>query len=144
MAGSVDVRFSSDGCTLAGTYTEAAAPIAAALVLAGSGRVNRDSDARLMRTGVTRAVAEALAAAHVSSLRYDKRGIGASEGDYYRAGMADVLTDAHAAFGWLAGRAPGLPLLVVGHSEGAIHAAEMAADPDVAAVVLLSMPAQPG
>ena len=76
MAGSVDVRFSSDGCTLAGTYTEAAAPIAAALVLAGSGRVNRDSDARLMRTGVTRAVAEALAAAHVSSLRYDKRGSG--------------------------------------------------------------------
>ena len=32
----------------------------------------------------------------------------------------------------------------MGHSEGAIHAAEMAADPDVAAVVLLSMPAQPG
>ena len=144
MAGSGDVRFSSNGCTLAGTYTEAVAPIAAALVLAGSGRINRDSDARLLRTGVTKAVAGALTAAHVSSLRYDKRGIGASEGDYYRAGMADVLADARAALGWLAARAPGLPLLVIGHSEGAIHAAEMGTDPEVAGVVLLSMPAQTG
>jgi hypothetical protein len=144
VAGSGDVRFSSNGCLLAGTYTEAAAPIAAALVLTGSGRINRDSDVRLLRTGVTKAVAGALTAAHVSSLRYDKRGIGASEGDYHRAGMADVLADARAALGWLAARAPGLPLLVVGHSEGAIHAAEMGTDPDVSGVVLLSMPAQTG
>ena len=35
-------------------------------------------------------------------------------------------------------------MLVVGHSEGAIHAADLGADPHVAGVVLLSMPAQPG
>ncbi len=140
-----DVRFDSDGVTLAGTYADAAAPVAAALLITGSGKINRDSDVRLLRIGVTRAVAEALAGAHVPSLRYDKRGVGASGGDYRRAGMAENLADARAALGWLAGRAPGLPLLAVGHSEGTFYAAELAAsDPRMAGAVLLSAPARSG
>ncbi len=124
-------------------------PVAAALVLAGSGKANRDSDARLpghrmLRAGVTKAVAGALAGAQVSTLRYDKRGIGASSGDYLRAGMTQRLADARAGLGWLAARAAGLPLLVVGHSEGAWYAAELAADEDVDGVVLLSVAARPG
>ncbi len=59
--------------------------MAAALVLAGSGKTDRNSDSRLpggqmLRGGVTRAVAEALTRAGVSTLRYDKRGVGASRG----------------------------------------------------------------
>jgi len=132
-----------------GDLTEATMPVAAALVLAGSGKANRDSDARLpghrmLRAGVTKAVAGALAGAQVSTLRYDKRGIGASSGDYLRAGMTQRLADARAGLGWLAARAAGLPLLVVGHSEGAWYAAELAADEDVAGVVLLSVAARPG
>lgn len=140
-----DVRFDSDGITLAGTYSDAATPVAAALLITGSGKINRDSDVRLLRIGVTRAVAEALAGAHVPSLRYDKRGVGASGGDYRRAGMAENLADARAALGWLAGRAPGLPLLAVGHSEGTFYAAELAgSDPRMAGAVLLSAPARSG
>ncbi len=144
-----EVRFDSGGVQLAGTYAEAANPVAAALVITGSGRINRDSDARLLgipvlRTGVTRAVAEALTAAGVSTLRYDKRGIGASGGDVATAGMADVLADAGAALAWLAGRAGGLPLLAAGHSEGAWHAAKLAADGAVAGTVLLSAGGHPG
>ena len=144
-----EVRFDSGGIQLAGTYAEAANPVAAALVITGSGKINRDSDARLLgipvlRTGVTRAVAEALTAAGVSTLRYDKRGIGASGGDMATAGMADVLADARAALGWLASRAGGLPLLAAGHSEGAWHAAQLAADNAVAGAVLLSAGGHPG
>ncbi len=144
-----EVSFDSNGCAIAGTFTEATMPVAAALVLAGSGKVNRDSDARLpghrmLRAGVTKAVAGALAGAQVSTLRYDKRGIGASGSDYLRAGMTQRLADARAGLGWLAGRAAGLPLLVVGHSEGAWYAAELAADEDVGGVVLLSVAARPG
>jgi len=144
-----DVRFHSNGCSIAGSFAEAANPVAAALVITGSGKINRDSDAMLplglsLRTSVTKAAADTLAAAGVSVLRYDKRGVGGSGGDYYRAGMSDQLTDARAGLGWLAGRAPGLPLLVVGHSEGTFYAAQLAADPGVAGIVLLSGPAQRG
>jgi hypothetical protein len=35
------VSFNSDGCTLAGTYAEVAQPVAAALLIPGSGRTLR-------------------------------------------------------------------------------------------------------
>jgi uncharacterized protein len=50
----------------------------------------------LLRTSVTRQVADALAAADVVTLRYDKRGVGASDGDYLRAGLTDNVEDARA------------------------------------------------
>lgn len=144
-----DVSFESGGYRLAGTFTGAAEPVAAALVLPGSGKTDRNTDSRLpggkvLRGGVTRAVADALTRAGVSTLRYDKRGVGASEGDILRAGMADRRADARAALGWLAGQVPGRPLLAVGHSEGAWCAAELAADGAVAGAVLLSAGARPG
>lgn len=148
----MDAHFYSEGCHLAGTLTEVSDPVAAAVAITGSGKVNRDSDARLgrrgpfiLRTGVTRQVAEALDQANVATLRYDKRGIGASGGDYLSAGLADNLADARAAVRWLAAKYPGLPLLAVGHSEGTLHAARLAADePAVAGAVLLSAPARDG
>ena len=147
----MDTCFYSDGYTIAGTLTEVAAPVAAALVITGSGRINRDTDARLRRTrvtllraGVTRQVAEALAEANVLTLRYDKRGVGASSGDYLRVGMTENLADARAGLRWLAARAPGLPLLTVGHSEGTFYAARLAAEENVAGTILLSAPAQTG
>jgi alpha/beta superfamily hydrolase len=144
-----DIQFGSAGCTLAGTFAEAASPVAAALLITGSGRVNRDSDARLpagrmLRAGITRAIAEALAQSGVSSLRYDKRGVGTSGGDYWSTGMPQRLADARAALAWLAERAPGIPLLVIGHSEGAYHAASLAADGSVAGAVLVSGSARTG
>jgi len=61
------------------------------------------------------------------------------------AGLTTNLADARAAVRWLAARYPGLPILVVGHSEGTLHAAQLAADePVVAGAVLLSAPARNG
>jgi uncharacterized protein len=144
-----EMTFDSGGCTLAGTYAEAPDRVAAALLITGSGRTNRDSDARLpggtmLRIGITKAVAEALAVASVSSLRYDKRGVGRSGGDYLRVGMAQQLQDARAGLGWLAARTGGLPLLAIGGSEGTYYAAQLAADNVVAGVVLLCGSARPG
>ena len=73
-----EMSFDSSGCSLAGTYAEAANPIAAALLITGSGKTDRDSDVHLplhqmLRGGITRQVSDALAAARVSTLRYDKR-----------------------------------------------------------------------
>jgi uncharacterized protein len=148
----LDAYFYSDGTLIAGTLAEVPHPVAAAVLITGSGKINRDSDARLgrrgpavLRTGVTRQVAEALGAANVATLRYDKRGVGASGGDYLRAGLTENLADARAALRWLAARFPGLPLLTVGHSEGTWHAARLAAEEKpVAGTILLCAPARTG
>ena len=144
-----EVSFDSDGCSLVGTYAEAANPVAAALLITGSGKTDRDSDVHLplhqmLRAGITRQVSDALAAARVSSLRYDKRGVGASGGNYLSVGMAQRLADARGALGWLAAQATGLQLLAIGHSEGTYYAARLAADGDVAGAVLLSGSARTG
>jgi pimeloyl-ACP methyl ester carboxylesterase len=52
--------------------------------------------------------------------------------------MQQVLDDARAALGWLAAKTAGLPLLVIGHSEGTFHAAQLADDGGIAGAVLLS------
>ncbi len=144
-----DVGFDSEGCTLAGTFQPAHDPFAAALLIVGSGRTDRNSDVRLpggqrLRGGITRAVAETLAAEGVSTLRYDKRGVGASGGDYRTTGMQQRLADARAARGWLSARSAGMPLLAIGHSEGTYYAAQLAADAAVAGAVLLSGSARTG
>ncbi len=145
-----DVRFDADGCTLAGTFAEADQPVAAALLLPGSGRSDRDSNARLplgqvLRIGASKAIADALGPAGVSSLRYDKRGVGASGGSHDGVGMAQTRSDAHAALDWLADRAAGAPLIVLGLSEGTYYAAQLAAaDARVAGIVLIGGSARPG
>lgn len=144
-----EVSFDGGGCSLAGTYAEAASPVAAALLITGSGKTDRDSDVHLplhqmLRGGITRQVSDALVAARVSALRYDKRGVGASGGDYLSVGMAQRLADARAALGWLAAQETGLPLLAIGHSEGTYYAAQLAADGGIAGAVLLSGPARTG
>ena len=120
---SEEVTFHSGGCAISGTFTNALQPVAAALLIQGGGRTDRDSDVHLpmrqmLRGGITRQIADALLAVRVSTLRYDKRGVGASGGEFLRAGMDDRRADARAALGWLAARTGGLPLLAIGHSEG--------------------------
>lgn len=75
-----DAHFYSDGVVIAGTLTKVPHPVAAALLITGSGKINRDSGGRpgrrgpvVLRTGVTRQVAEALATVNVAALRYDNR-----------------------------------------------------------------------
>ncbi|WP_353827669.1 alpha/beta hydrolase [Agromyces sp. SYSU T0242] len=142
-----ELRFAAaDDVRLVGTIAEPAdAPVAAALLIPGSGPVDRDSDHKRMRLGVSRDLAHALADAGVASLRYDKRGIGASGGDFLAAGLGDNVADAAAALAALRDRFPGRPVFVVGHSEGGIIAARVAADDSgLAGAVLLATPGVTG
>ncbi len=43
---SEEVTFCSGGCAIAGTFTEAADPVATALLIPGGGKSDRNSDAR--------------------------------------------------------------------------------------------------
>jgi uncharacterized protein len=146
---SSDVRIDAAGCALAATYAEVANPVAAALLIQGSGRTDRNSDVRLpagqkLRGAITQALADALGTVAVCTLRFDKRGVGASGGDYLTTGMDQRLADVRAASDWLAAKTSGLPLLAIGHSEGTYYAAQLAADGQAAGIVLLSGSARTG
>ncbi|MGY1669355.1 alpha/beta hydrolase family protein [Geodermatophilus sp. SYSU D00710] len=135
--------------TLAGTLTlpGSPGPVPAVLLAPGSGPLDRDSDHRRARFGVTRELAHALAEGGIASLRYDKRGVGGSPGDWRRAGFSDNTDDLVRARGALAARPEVDPdrLLLAGHSEGALLAAAAAArGVPAAAVVLLAASARPG
>jgi alpha-beta hydrolase superfamily lysophospholipase len=72
-------------------------------------------------------------------LRYDKRGIGRSEGDYKTAGFKDFISDAHTAIRFLRSRTEVDPskIIVLGHSEGGIIGPVLCVeDPTIAALVI--------
>ncbi len=115
---------------LAGTLTlpDAPAPVPAVLLAAGSGPLDRDSNHRRLRFDVTRALAHALAEGGLASLRYDKRGVGGSPGDWRAAGLYDNVDDLARARDALAARPEVDPgrIVLAGHSEGAVLAAALA------------------
>ncbi|MGY1593941.1 alpha/beta hydrolase family protein [Geodermatophilus sp. SYSU D00708] len=134
---------------LAGTLTLPGTPLPAPAVLlaSGSGPLDRDSNHRRARFDVTRQLAHALAAGGLASLRYDKRGVGETPGDWRSAGLHDNVDDLARALHALAARpeVDASRVLVAGHSEGALLAAALAARGEpVAGVVLLSTSATPG
>ncbi len=140
------------GASLAGTMTmpanDSSVRPPVVLLLPGSGPVDRDSNYRSMRFDITRQLALAFAAAGIASLRYDKRGVGASSGGDWRAvGLWELADDARSALTFLAARpeVDGRSIVVLGHSEGAIIATHLAAhDSRACAAVLLSGSATSG
>jgi len=140
-----DVTFESDGVTLAGTIaTPLATPRGVAVILPGSGEVDRDSNHRKLPLGVSRDLAHTLAEQGIVSLRYDKRGLFGSSGSFLETGLSDNIVDAVAALRTVRELHPDLPAFVVGHSEGAMIAEAVAADRDLAGVVLLAGPGVTG
>ncbi len=123
-----EVEFSSNGIQLAGTLTlpqplEYSASVV--LFIHGSGPQDRnESPARLFNT-----LARQLALKSIASLRYDKRGIGQSQGDFLKASFTDLVNDAKAAVQFLrtVKEVNAAKLFLVGHSEGGYIVAELAA-----------------
>jgi pimeloyl-ACP methyl ester carboxylesterase len=115
-------------------------PGPAALLISGSGPVDRNSNAKRLPADVMGQIAKSLAAGGFTSLRYDKRGVGQSEGDYLSTGFNDNVSDAGAALTALRARpeVDAERVVVVGHSEGALIASALAADEQLAGVALLA------
>jgi hypothetical protein len=145
---SEDVAFAGQAGALTGTLALPAGPgpHPAVILLNGSGP--QDRDATVLGHPLFAVLADRLARAGVGSLRWDDRGVGGSEGDLSEAGLTDLAADARAAVRFLAGRPDVAPrrIGVVGHSEGGFVAPRLAQGeaPEVAALVLLGVPAVPG
>ena len=143
------LTFASHGFTLAGTLTipDGAGPFPAALFVAGSGEVDRNENHKSMAMNNFNTMAATLAEAGFATLRFDKRGVGESEGNFHEAGFFDNVADATAAFEALCDRpeVDAERAFVIGHSEGALIATRMAASGvNAAGIVLLAGTAQAG
>jgi len=123
------------GGKLSGTLAlpAGAGPWPVVLLIAGSGPTDRDGNSALVpeAKGHMRKLAHALADRGLASLRYDKRGLGASEHPGLREDdlrFRHLVEDAVALAAWLRQDGRLGSLLLAGHSEGALIAALAARD----------------
>lgn len=116
-------------------------PRPVALLLPGSGPVDRDGNLPGARTDALKALAQGLAEKGIASLRIDKRGIGASQAAVGREDDLRFETYVADAVGWidvLKAEAGIGPVFLIGHSEGALVATLAAQRRAVAGLVLLA------
>jgi len=136
------------GVTLAGTLAvpPGPGPFPAAVLVGGFGPSNRDGSFGDRGDGAYRAIALGLARRGVAVLRYDKRGIGESNGPALSWLDARPLAgDAGAAARTLVAL-PGIDLAhvaLIGHSQGGDLALRAARSAPVTRVVTLSAPGRP-
>ncbi len=140
-----DVRFDNPAGhnQLAGTLNvpNGKGPFPAVVLVSGTGHNTRDED--VWSHKIFLVLADALSRKGIAVLRYDKRGVGGSAGNYDAATTVDFASDAEAAVTWLKAQPEIDPhhVGVLGHSEGGIIAPAVAAEDErVAFVVMIAGP----
>lgn len=144
-----DVTFTSAGLELAGAlaHPDASGPFPGVLLIAGPGPIDRNENHMQLSINAFPHFAERLAERGVATLRYDKRGVGASKGAYLSAGLHDNATDAQRALAFLRGHPliKGKPVFVLGRSAGALVATMLAGKGvSMAGAILLAGAARTG
>jgi hypothetical protein len=127
----VAVRFASlaGAFELAGTFTAPSCHTSPPAVVLVSGTGPVDRDVTFVGHALFRVLAHSLARAGIASLRFDKRGVGESQGAFSAAGPDDFVADVSGAVNYLV-REKGFPAQrvgLLGHSEGGMVALTAAA-----------------
>lgn len=138
----VDVTVQGPAGQLAGTIETPQTPSrAAALILPGSGPTDRNGNNPMgLFAASYRLLAEDLAAEGITSLRFDKRGIGASQGDPNDVTLSEYAEDATVWIAELLRQSEQACVWLLGHSEGAIIATMLAERDDVCGIALIAAP----
>lgn len=127
------------GATL--TKPEAAQELyPAAVIIGGTGSMNRDGSGVGFKMNLYRDLAEELTELGFITLRYDKRGVGKTGGNRTTAGVTELVEDLKHVITFLKTQdgVDANRVILVGHSEGAILATLAAEQESVAGLILLS------
>ena len=111
----------------------------AILMVPGAGKVDRDGNVRFLQSNMLRTLSTLLVSHGCITLRYDKRGVGKSTGNYYSAGLSDFIDDGVNAIRYLK-TLPAVDtdrIVVLGHSEGAFLAPAICQKEKVNGLILL-------
>lgn len=141
----VTVLNSKDSIELAGTLLiPDNCPAKGVLIMAtGSGQQNRDEE--ILGHKPFRTIAEFLAAKGYASLRLDDRGVGGSKGDFAVSSTPDFVDDIEAAIAFTNNELPGVPVGILGHSQGGlVGIITAAANPECKFLVTIGAPAWQG
>ncbi|MCV6622218.1 MAG: lysophospholipase [Cellvibrionaceae bacterium] len=118
-----NVRIDTGTGILEGTLLEAKGSQKVALIIAGSGATDRNGNNPILKNNSLKMLAEGLHNAGISSLRYDKRGVGRS----IAAAVAEsdlrfehYVNDAKLWIDYLASNKQFSEITVMGHSEGSL------------------------
>ncbi|WP_142247887.1 alpha/beta hydrolase [Alkalihalobacterium alkalinitrilicum] len=114
--------------------------VPAALIIAGSGAGDRDGNMPKLPLNLYKMISDGLAEAGFISLRYDKRGVGESEGELNVAGLWDLVDDAESALQFLRNNTnvDQEQVYVLGHSEGTIIATALNERASLAGLILIA------
>jgi len=127
-----EVIFQSDKLSLTGTLIvpKSDALLPCVIMVHGSGAQDRDGNISGFNTQIFKEIGEYLAKQGIASFRYDKRGCGKSEGNFKVAGLSEMVDDACAAVDFIGNKPSQIDskqIYLMGHSEGAVLAPEIAA-----------------
>jgi uncharacterized protein len=133
-----------DGLAATFVIGKAKAASIGVVIVAGSGPTDRNGNSVLgLRTDTYRLLAEALAERGISSVRYDKRGVGGSAATAVSETalrVAHLSDDAMAIANWMREQQGIASVVLMGHSEGGLLALLGSGRINPAAIVLLSTP----
>lgn len=112
----------------------------AVLIVAGSGKADRDGNIKKLQANMYKGLAEFLTDKGFITLRYDKRGTYKSEGNFLETGLNDLIDDAAACVQFLQSQ-PNVDkekIFILGHSEGALIAPAVHKKKPVSGLILLA------
>lgn len=115
------------------------------IMMHGSGDIDKDGNAKQLNINVFKELSDILVENGFATLRYDKRGVGQSEGDFYETGLFDLIDDAAAAVSF-AKKHPEIDkeqIILLGHSEGSILAPAVGKRIAVQGMILIAGTAEP-
>lgn len=122
------------------------ASLTVVLIIAGSGPTDRNGNQPMIPNNSLKMLSEALADAGIASLRYDKRGVGASAGAMTTEAdlrFTDYADDATGWVRWLREDGRFARIIIAGHSEGSLLGMLAARDASADALISLAGPADP-
>lgn len=117
----------------------------AVLIIAGSGKSNRDGNLKKLKMNLYNDLAEFLTELGFITLRYDKRGTYKSEGNFLETGLSDLIEVAAACVKFLQNH-PQVDIenmIILGHSEGALIAPAVHDKTPASSLILLAGEAKP-
>ncbi|HLR81414.1 MAG TPA: alpha/beta hydrolase [Bacillota bacterium] len=117
----------------------------AVLIIPGTGKLDRDGNDKKLQLNLYKDLAEFLTVLGFMTLRYDKRGIQKSGGNYYETGVHDLIDDACASVQFLQAydQVDQQKIVILGHSEGAMIAPAVHHHTPVSGLILLAGAAEP-
>ena len=112
----------------------------AVIIVPGTGNSDRDGNSKKLNMNLYKQLAEFLTSIGYASLRYDKRGLYKSEGDFIKTGVSDLMDDIISIYNYLQANESidSNNIFLLGHSEGSILSTIISGKLNLKGMILLS------